>query len=77
MIDTTFDVQALAAHVARLQHEHASRSEADAAMRSAAAIRDWGERLPHALADVIRTPAPTGFSQLFHDTTAAISAGQE
>lgn len=46
---TEFDVEQFAAHVARLQHEHAHRSEEQAAMRSAAAIRSWGEKVPASL----------------------------
>lgn len=45
-----FDVEQFAAHVARLQHEHATRSPAEAIMRSRAAFRSWGERLPASLA---------------------------
>lgn len=46
---TDFDVEQFAAHVARLQHEHANRSEELGAMRSAVAIRSWGERVPASL----------------------------
>lgn len=49
-----FDLQQFAAHVARLQHEHATRSEKEAAMRSAAAIRSWGCKVPPAFDMAIR-----------------------
>lgn len=49
-----FDVEQFAAHVARLQHEHASRSEEWGAMRSAAAIRSWGEKVPPGLSMTAR-----------------------
>lgn len=46
---TDVDVEAFALHVARLQHEHNTRSEEAGAMRSAAAIRSWGAKVPPAL----------------------------
>lgn len=49
-----FDVEQFAAHVARLQHEHATRSEREAAMRSAAAIQSWGAKVPPAIDAAIR-----------------------
>lgn len=48
-IDTDFDIEAFAMRVATLAHEHDQRDEADAKMRSAAAIRRWGSRVPTAL----------------------------
>lgn len=44
-----FDADRFAALVARLQHEHANRSEAEGIMRSQAAIRSWGDKVPAAL----------------------------
>ncbi|MFO0190721.1 MAG: hypothetical protein ACK54F_05660 [Planctomycetia bacterium] len=49
-----FDADQFAALVARLQREHASRSETNAAMRSAAAIRSWGAPVPPALDVALR-----------------------
>ena len=46
---TDIDVEAFALHVAKLQHEHNTRSEEYGAMRSAAAIRSWGAKVPPAL----------------------------
>ncbi len=47
--DTDFDIEAFAMRVATLAHEHDQRDEADAKIRSAAAIRRWGSRVPTAL----------------------------
>jgi hypothetical protein len=41
-----FDVHQLAALVARLQHEHMSRSEVEGMVRTTQAFRAWGERPP-------------------------------
>lgn len=47
--ETDFDVEAFAMRVATLAREHDQRDEAEARMRSAAAIRRWGSRVPTAL----------------------------
>lgn len=47
--DATLDDESFALRVAQLAAEHAARSEEEGMMRSAAAIRSWGERVPPAL----------------------------
>jgi hypothetical protein len=53
MIAQEFDVEAFAVRVAKLQREHASRSESEGIIRSRAALRSWGERVPQSLARVV------------------------
>lgn len=49
-------LEQLAIQFARLQAEHASRSEEEGRRRSREAIRSWGERVPAALEDRARNP---------------------
>lgn len=49
--DDAATIEALAIQFARLQMEHQSRTDEDAARISREAIRGWGERVPAALAD--------------------------
>ena len=50
-VEAADDIELLAIRFARLQIEHAQRSDDDAKQRSRDAIRSWGERVPAALND--------------------------
>lgn len=54
--DATLDDEAFALRVAQLAAEHEARSEEEGMMRSAAAIRSWGERVPPALTPLRSLP---------------------
>jgi hypothetical protein len=50
------DVEAFALRVAQLSAEHDARSEEEGKMRSATAIRSWGERVPAVLTPIRSLP---------------------